>query len=926
MPQMKTLLQDQPVIAEGQERRQAEGLAVWLTWRDALNPSVPQTLQEYGGLCLAQDEQQSLWFFFQADGFLSLARLQLWAKLQAMPLSVAVMRGVLAFGENQARQLRLAPDLLAQSQEAPQAFNVWIHEAAAPMGQGLPGLVFESDGQPQGLAAATWHKLTADSRLPYQSSMGWYCVLKPLGNPLEKGFQLGWREFFNELEHILSRQKFKYTLHNNFLLFPLDNLRLLRAWATDFFNLINRLKESEEERGKYWPCVMVVVDKRGLNFNNELPDKIPLDWDQLMPDFPVMTMRNGYLMGSEFMVHEVRFAAGAGSMDDWCSVSTRLEDGESVGMVPVDIAVSLVSGKNVQCFYCGLRSHLPAQCPSRQLREWSPDSWKRLAEMDFATMNAGFREINERMAASGDEGLLALLQSGEGAPHDLARAVFEINSAVQHNSMRRVWLSSSKDPGVGYGTPNPPDDSPIWRVLDHLPTGELIPLEKEVLAIGQRSLRDYRVKTLNGFLALDRDDPLRAQALWKEAEPFCHTPMQIAHLHFLQARLTEISGKYENAGLMYLAILNLTPDWLEPMYRHMVCLVKMGFADQALPRLMALIDRDTNIFNRVLIDPEIERGRVQILAGLYGIWQEAKEQAANEVQNLGHLRMELTTWFSPEHEFAVKASQRVDNLMSLSGIANFVPYQRLIRSRIILEKKMQDEISLEARDLRTTFKSFAQRLNRVTEEAAWFPFPRLLVEFNRSHNRISHSLTWALGANLQVAENFNKAQKIAEQQSELLLKLENKIKFLKIIRDFTLFTFITGKAFLWMEVIALLFIFVGLPLFLYYGEKSNWPFVRQLMYQDKWEMQKALIIFTSFIALTIAAVRTAAVFEKRRDKLLQKGKEAAMKDFDAARKKLGKKSGAKPGQLSMTPDDEASAEGEEAAAAKGKDKKSRKKK
>ena len=912
MPPLKALLQNQSNIAQGQERRQAEGLVVWLTWRGTLNPSVLQTIQEYGGLGLTQDEQQGLWFFFQIDGFLSLARLQLWAKLQAMPLTVVVMKGVLAFGENQARQLRLEPELLNQTQEVPLAFNVWIHEHAAPLGQGLPGLNFEEDAQPEGLAQSKWHKLTADSRLPYQSSMGWYCVLKPLGNPLEKGFQLGWREFFNELETILSRQKFKYTLHNNFLLFPLDNLRLLRTWGTEFFNLIARLKESDDERAKYWPCVMVVVDKRGLNFNNELPDKIPLDWDQLMPDFPVMTMRNGYLMGSEFMVHEVRFAAGAGTMDDWCSVSPLLEDGDNVGIVPVDIAVSLVSGKHVQCFYCGLRSHKPAQCPSRQLREWSPESWKTLAAMDFATMNAAFKDINAQMTASGDDGLLNLLLAQEGNAYDLARAVFEINSPVQHNSMRRVWLSASRDPGAGFGRPNPQDDNPIWRALDNLPTGELIPLEKEVLAIGQRSLRDYRVKVLNGFLALDREDPLRASALWKEAEVLCHTPLQLSHLHFLQARLTEICGKYENAGLMYSAILSMTPDWIEPIYRHIVCLVKMGFADEALPRLLTLIERDPNMFNRILIDPEVERGRVQILGGLYGLWLETKEQAANEIQSLGHLRMELNTWFTPEHPFAIKAFERIDNLMAISGVVNFVPYQRLIRSRIVLEKSMQDEISLEARDLRTKFKSFAQRLNRVTEEAAWFPFPRLLVEFNRSHNKVSQSLNWALTANLQVAENFNKAQKISEQQGEVLGKLESKIKFLKIIRDSTLFTFITGKAFLWMEVIALIVIFAGLPLFLYYGEKANWPFVSQLMYQDKWEMQKVLVLFTSFIALAISALRTAAVFEKRRDKLLQKGKEAAMKDFTDSRKGKDAKGGAK----AAPPDDKKA----------GKDKKRGKKK
>ena len=45
MPPFKSLLQEQAVIAQGQERRQAEGLVVWLTWRGELNPSVAQTIQ-----------------------------------------------------------------------------------------------------------------------------------------------------------------------------------------------------------------------------------------------------------------------------------------------------------------------------------------------------------------------------------------------------------------------------------------------------------------------------------------------------------------------------------------------------------------------------------------------------------------------------------------------------------------------------------------------------------------------------------------------------------------------------------------------------------------------------------------------------------------------------------------------------------------
>ncbi len=884
MEQLKSLLENLTGMPAEQERRKADGLAVWLVWRDELNPSAVQTLQEYGGLCLKQDSQQALWFFVQTDGFLALARLQLWAKLQGMPLSVVVMPATLAFGDNQRKDLRLHPAFAGQMLEPPLTFNIWFHPAATGISQGLPGISFEGEERPPGLVQDDWLKLSVDSRLSYQSGTGWYCVLKPLGNPLEKGFQMGWREFFGELENILTRQKFKYTLHNNFLLFPLDHLKQLRSWATDFFNLVKRLKE--EEREKYWPCVMVIVDKRGLNFNNELPDKIPLDWDQLMPDFPVMTFRNGYLMGSEFQVHEVRFAAPKGSMEDWSSVSPVLEDGASVGSLPVDIAVHLVSGRHPQCFYCGLRSHQPAQCPSRQLKEWSPGTWKKLAVMDFSEMNAAFKEINQVMEAEGDAGLLNLLMAEEGAGHTMARAVFDINYMGQHHMMRRVWLTTSKDPAQGFGQPNPQDDSPVWRILDIMPTAELIPMEKDLLAAGQRILRDYRIKTLNGFIALDRDDPLRAMDLWKEAEVLVHTPLQMAYVRYLQARLTEIHGKYENAGLLYSAILTLTPDWLEPAYRNIVCQIKMGFADQAMPHLAALIDKDPNFFNRMLIDPEIERGRVQVLTGLHSLWTITEEQAHSEVANLERLRNELATWFTADNKFAVEATERIENLLKMGGVANFVPYQRVIKSRMALEKRMQDEIAREARDIRTRFKTYAQRLNRVTEEAAWFPFPRLLVEFNRSHNRITHNLNWALSANLQVSDNFSKANSIADQLDEMLKKLEHKIKFLRIVRDSTLFTFIMGKTFLWLEIFALVLVFVGLPLLLYYGEKANWPIISRLVYQDKWEMQKAMVLFSAIISLTIAAVRTAAVFEKKRDKLLKKGKDAAIRDFEASRRTM----------------------------------------
>jgi hypothetical protein len=84
---------------------------------------------------------------------------------------------------------------------------------------------------PAGLADVTWKELDADTRMPYQAALGWYAILRPLGNPLDKEFQIGWRNLFEEIEKILQRNKFRYTIHDSFLMFPLESLRQLQLWV-----------------------------------------------------------------------------------------------------------------------------------------------------------------------------------------------------------------------------------------------------------------------------------------------------------------------------------------------------------------------------------------------------------------------------------------------------------------------------------------------------------------------------------------------------------------------------------------------------------------------------------------------------------------------------------------------------------------------
>lgn len=870
MPKLLELVQS--ILPPSTENaRKGPGIVVWVSWSDELNLSVAQSFQDYGGTLVAKTAQSGLWFFFSDEAFMAISRVHLWAKMYKLDVSIVIMPATVYISGDSQRYLDLDKELLDQTDPPLNGFNIWVHPQVAKKLVGTPGFIFEKPVDTSTLANLDWLSMYSDSRLTYRTSFGWYCILRPLGDPLEKSFQVGWRSFFGELENILQRQKFKYTIHNNFLLFPLETLSQFKIWVREYFNLVKALKEKDP--GLYWPCVQAVIDKQGNLFNTELPEKSGVDWNQMMPNFPHMSFKNAYLLGEDFLMHDVRFEASTHSLADWCNV-TLIEEGEpSSVFLPIIVPARLASGKLEQCFYCGMRNHLPAQCPSRQITRWNPRLWDLVAMMDFPKMNDALRQIDNVMAEEGQDGLVPLLEEGVEPVNDLIRAMFDINAMFQHHMMAIVWLSRAKSNPRDISKRGNKDDHPIWAFLEKMSTGEIIPLEKELKLIMQNRPRDWRLVCVNGFLALERNDSIRASQLWKEAEGMTSSKMQAGYLKFLQARILEIDGKYEHAGTVYAEVASSCIGWLDPVYRQVVCKVKMGFAEQAMSLLESIIIKNPNFFNKALLDLEMERGRIQLQNALSLIWVEIEERLPFEISDLQQMKDEMGIWFKEDHPFATRMLKKIDSVSKLFGVANYVPYRNIVEQKNILSAEKQDQISIETRNLRARLKGYTQRLAKVQEEAAWFPFPSLLRKFTKVFNLVAQSMTWALKANLNSAEDFKKAVTIADKEKKRVEKLESQIKFLKIVRDSTLFVLIMGKILIWLELAVLILIFIGLPLILYYSEKSSLGIASDLLFQGQWKLQKALVLLFSVMALALAALRTASVFEKRREQLLRRGKE-----------------------------------------------------
>ena len=861
---LQNLLSKLPKFTES--RMVSNGIGLWVAWKGDLNQAVPQTLSDYGGMLIAQEHNQSLWFFFSNDAMLALARLEVWVRFNQIPVFMQVFPAKLLLGFKLDVSLGLDSSLANQEAIVADDFEVWVHPKVMTATKGTPGLSFEKVNKMSGLANFEWTILRADPRLPYESSMGWYLIFKALGNPLDKAFQSGWREFFPELENLFKKHKLKFIINELFIILPLENLRGFRNLCQDFLNLIRRLKEESPEQ--YWPVVSVVVERKGMNYNAEIPKKIPLDWDQLMPDFPHMSYKSAFLLGGGFTINDVRFSVDQSSVEDWCNVSQSKDHEGDGGSLQVELPKRLVTGKENHCFYCGLRSHHLSQCPSKVLDKVNLSIWDEVAYLDFEHMNKALNSMEQAIAADPEHGITRLLSAG-GEDGLLTRSIFEINAPVQHRMMLAVWASIGKDYPRGLQQLVPVEKGMIHEALDSLNEGELIQAERTLGQAAMRNPRDYKVRTLQGFTALERGDLQKAQAVWKEAETLSTTPLQQALHVFLLARLQEIQGKLQMATSGYKQVLHLCPRWLDALYRQGVCLVKMGFAEQAMSFFEDLFQRDPNMFNRMLIDSELERGHLHLLSSLYAPWLNAEVQAKEEKESLVELNAELGKWFSDDHPVAEQFNERITSLNQLAEIRNFVAFNRVVQGRQTLAREFMQQVENEGKLLKLNFQNFMERLKVIQAEASWFPFPRILVEFNKDFNYCAKSLNWALTQHFQMADNFRKALELKDKLEDRLKRLESQLKTLKIVRDSTLFLLIMGKTFFWLEIVGLilggLFVWVGI----YFAQKYNIAWAVGLDTADKFSIQKGLTMITSIAVLGISALRSAMIFESRKEKLFR---------------------------------------------------------
>jgi tetratricopeptide (TPR) repeat protein len=865
-------------VPPGKESRMSSaGFAAWVCWQEALDPAVAQTLQDYGGMSIAVERDQSLWFFFTLDVLLALARLCVWAKFNNLKVAIVVFPAKLVLGNKRELGLTVETSLSNQALHVSENLDIWLHPKLREHGEGIPGLSFEGKTLLPGMAKAAWLGLNADPRLPYTSSQGWYAIVRPLGNPLDKLFQAGWRAMYVEFETLLKQHKLKYLLHENVVSIQIENLRQLRQLLREIFAIFKRAKDGQHD---YWPCVCAVVDRKGLNFNAELVGKVGLQWENLTPDYPYMSYRTAYLLGEGFTIFDIRFSSEQVSMDTWCNISLD-ENVDVHQVIPITMPGVIIPAQESGCYYCGFGGHSAAECPTRSLPVESASPWHKLAALSFDDMNEAFRRLAAVLTEKGTAGYGDVLEAG-GGPSILLRALFDINAVSQLRSASRIWLAKSKDyPRCLEDAPHPRDGSPVWELLEQLSAAssdKLGRLEKEIQVAIQRLPRDGRLRTLLGFCHISNGNPAAALVCFREGAALTHSTLIQAWNEYLQARTLEIQGHHTEAFELYGNVQRLIPSWTDVQYRLLVCKIKLGFGEQALDQVRALIAAHADYFNRCLIDPELERGQLLILSTLYPIWMELSIGANLESMRLQELSAQIDAWYPSDHPTAQRLGEAAQKLRSLAEIKNYAACLYVRDTRPELEKDVAESIQKEIELLQAHYKHYLAILQNIRDEASWFPFPGLLVVFNKEFNECANIINWAFGSNFKEPEVYKKAHAATADVAGRLQQLKKRLGFLRMVRDTTLFGLTMGKTFFWVEVISLLLCLLLVPGIVYFGHHVGLGWLQTLLAGQLWEIQKVLVLIVTVVALGIAALRSTLIFEKRRDRFIAEAKEQREKN------------------------------------------------
>lgn len=288
-----------------------------------------------------------------------------------------------------------------------------------------------------------------------------------------------------------------------------------------------------------------------------------------------------------------------------------------------------------KCFYCGMTTHLPANCPSKLLT-LQVQGLPLVGYQPLARLNELFQE-----AFGHQERLLAILSPGV-ATAQLRRdpvlqayvAFFDLCKIYQPRFLWNIAFSAhSRWQELGRAETISVDSHSLYLGLDCLRVGQYAQAEDLFVDEGRRPKgKQFHATIARAFVALELDRAHDMGHYLESALRMTTTDKDRIYISLLLARYYSLLDNSWKAEHALDNVFSIDRECLEALYAQVQLAVKNGFGDRALTQLRSLIVGQKELFVQALMDPDlipIEGPLEQMLdARLQTQQQEAEEQFA----------------------------------------------------------------------------------------------------------------------------------------------------------------------------------------------------------------------------------------------------------------------------------------------------------
>jgi len=334
---------------------------------------------------------------------------------------------------------------------------------------------------------------------------------------------------------------------------------------------------------------------------------------------------------------------------------------------------ALAQDNEPPCFYCGNRTHIAPECPSKNILYIS-DSLEKAGYLRPEKLNKLFDDY----LSDADSEANGIKKESHSLVKDL---FFEIKLIYQLRFLSAIWgwgnldwEKMRKKKSVREKT------GPIWQAFDSLRSSSAPRakefLEKEIL----KFRKNHKLSIVFALTEIEQNDFPQALRYLDNALHIANTKTKKIFIHFLLFRIYELMGKFVQAKTKLREILLQDPECSEALYQAIVFDFKEQRKSKALSRLMMLVKKYREYYIKALIDPDLAPFSRDIHPKLRSLFNEAKEDADQLVpkaeKELGLLKKMVLykneQWFD-------EAQSLWDKIKKISGSGSYFGYLDKIR-------------------------------------------------------------------------------------------------------------------------------------------------------------------------------------------------------------------------------------------------------